>query len=605
MQGDARISSATTVVTAEIDPHSSVNAGKPITAWTKDLFREFGWNASKRTLVQRVFPGIFPDLTRWQAELDQARVALGNDAWKNDPQQVALRMVETFFGGTMRLRAALLSGGGAQNISATVRVVGTVSPGVEASPGLVVTLARFEGRIGHIWEATAVAGSPGLLTGIDAGSLVASPVKLEGQSGAFEGEIGQARILDHLYMTVGQAMLRAVSGLGMGQSPYSVQVSYSVSFALGAQEGVVEVRQTIPMGNPPAGMVMVKVLLDPQPRVVSGPVSCPLAVQQSGYWETILGRVFGGGQVSCANLKGDPSLQALITVYRSNGLLADVYVYDRIAQAHPVQLFALPGLLRGGAMISGVSTVLIARADRNSSINKGKPDDQLTVDLYREFQWERTSGSFVQVTFPGMYPDLTRWQAEDAQNRTVLQEGTWQLDALQAARRFASQFLPTSPAGPALHVQMVSGGGARDLAARVNVAFPINDTVLGPITQLTLKRLAEKVNGVWEVTAVQADWMSISSPTGGRISTPVTVSGDGSQFESQVGNVYILDHLYVRIGHAFAMGTAGFGPGPFTVAVSYISSFQGGLQEGIVALVHTGGATFDTGVVMVKVLLNP
>lgn len=369
-----------------------------------------------------------------------------------------------------------------------------------------------------------------------------------------------------------------------------------------------EVRQTIPAGSPPAGMAVVKVLLDPRPRVVSGPVSCPLAVQQADYWDTILGidrRVVGVGTVSCANLKGDPSLQALITVYHSNGQLTDVYMYDHITEAHPVRLFALPGLLRGGAMISSVSTVLIARADRNSSINKGKPDEQLTVDLYREFQWEGTAGSFVQVAFPGMYPDLTRWQAEDAQDRTVLQQGTWQLDALQTARRFANQFLPASPSSPALQVQLVSGGGARDLTARVNAAFPINATALGPITQITLKRLEGRVNGVWEVTAVRADWMSISSPTGGRISTPVTVTGDGSQFESQVGNVYILDHLYMRIGHAFAMGTAGFGSGPFTVSVSYISSFQGGLQEGIVALVHTGGASFDTGVVMVKVLINP
>ena len=32
---------------------------------------------------------------------------------------------------------------------------------------------------------------------------------------------------------------------------------------------------------------------------------------------------------------------------------------------------------------------------------------------------------------------------------------------------------------------------------------------------------------------------------------------------------------------------------------------QGGVQEGIVELVHTGGASFDSGVVMVKVLVNP
>ncbi len=153
----------------------------------------------------------------------------------------------------------------------------------------------------------------------------------------------------------------------------------------------------------------------------------------------------------------------------------------------------------------------------------------------------------------------------------------------------------------------MSGGGAHDLTAQVNAAFP-NGTQFGPATKITLKRLEGNVNGVWEVTAVQADWMSISSPQSGpttRISNPVTVTGFGSQFESQVGTVYILDHLYARIGSAYAMGSAGFGSGPFTVKVPYVSSYQGGAQEGIVKLVHTGGASFDYGVVFVKVLVSP
>jgi hypothetical protein len=603
-KGGAMISGYSTLLTVQVDRNSSVNAGKNADQMTADLCREFQWSKGVAAFVPVAFPGIFPDLTRWQAEQDQIQVTLGKDSWKNDPRQVALKMGEKFFGWTKPLKATLISGGGAKDVYATVKVEGTPAQGMKAGPSLTVTLSRLEGNAQNMWEAIAVEDGPGALTNLKAGSLVASPVKLEGKGSAFEGVIGQAYVLDHLYSVVGQATLTAVPGLGMAESPYSVQVSYDASFKGGIQEGVVEVQLTSPVGAGPYATMMVKVLLDPQPRVAQGPVSCPLAIQQAGYWDAIIGidkSVSSVGTVSCANLKGDPSLQALVPVYHPADQTVDMYVYDRITDAHPVQLFKLQALLRGGAMISGVSTVLTAQVDPNSSVNSRKSGDHLTVDLYREFQWDAKAGGFVQVVFPGMYPDLTRWQAEVAQDKTLLQQNSWQLDAMKTAQHFVAQFMPSA------QLQLVSGGGGHDLTARVN-AFFLNGAKPGPITKITLKRLEGNVNGVWEVTAVQTDWMSISSPQSGpttHISNPVTVTGYGSQFESQVGTVYILDHLYSRIGHAYAMGSAGFGSGPFTVTVPYVSSFQGGAQEGIVELAHNGGAPFDAGLVFVKVLVNP
>ena len=48
-QGDARISGYNTVMTAEVDPNSSMNASKPTAAWTKDLFRKspVGWESGQ------------------------------------------------------------------------------------------------------------------------------------------------------------------------------------------------------------------------------------------------------------------------------------------------------------------------------------------------------------------------------------------------------------------------------------------------------------------------------------------------------------------------------------------------------------------------------
>src|SRR5437868_280495 len=70
VKGDARISGYNTVLTAQADQLSALNAGKPVSDMTADLFREFKWSESAGTLVQTVFPGFFPDMTRYQAEAD-------------------------------------------------------------------------------------------------------------------------------------------------------------------------------------------------------------------------------------------------------------------------------------------------------------------------------------------------------------------------------------------------------------------------------------------------------------------------------------------------------------------------------------------------------
>ena len=65
VKGDAKISGYSTVLTAEVDQLSTINAGKLVSTMTADLFREFKWSASAGKMVQTVFPGIFPDLTRY------------------------------------------------------------------------------------------------------------------------------------------------------------------------------------------------------------------------------------------------------------------------------------------------------------------------------------------------------------------------------------------------------------------------------------------------------------------------------------------------------------------------------------------------------------
>jgi hypothetical protein len=605
VKGDARISGYNTVMTAEVDKNSGLNVGKAISAMKADLFREFDWSSEEGTMVQVAFPGLYPDLTRYQAEADQARVNQGKDTWKNDPAQVAKALASMGFNWKRTLTTKVLSGGGPHDVDAVVQVQeAPVQGGSQQSPTATVTLSRLEGNTHNVWEAIAVQDGSDALTNIPARSLITSPVKLAGKGSAFEGVIGEAYIFDHLYNPIGRAILTGTLGVGMGYTSYSVSVSYDTSFKTGSQEGTVGIQLTSPVEADPYAIVMVKVLLDPKPVVVLGPVSCPLVTQITGYWPHFLGldpNTSTVGTVSCANMKGDPSLQALVPVFYNDGRPNEIYVYDRLTEydpltgPHPVQIFKLQ---TASAMISGYSTIMTADIDRDSSINKGKSGDQLTTDLYREFQWSSSAKTFVQVAFPGIFPDLTRWQAEQDQLAVNQGQDAWKNDPAQVARNLAVKLLNWSDNA---QTTVLSGGGPRDVNAVVQVKGAAPDH---PTIKVTLSRLEGNTHNLWVAISVTTDGMSITSPQKWEtLTSPVKVKGTGSAFEGDVGTVFVLDHLYIDIGHA--KGTpANNGKTSFTASVSYNARFRG-TQEGVLAFYRYSEADGAiAGVVMLKVLIS-
>ena len=279
VKGDARISGYNTVMTAEVDKNSTLNAGKAASAMTLDLFREFAWSGEEDTLVQVAFPGLFPDLTRYQAEADQARINQGQDTWKNDPQKVARALVSQFFDWQRLSSTTLLGGGGPRDISATVRVQETPVQGAQSQgPSIIVTLSRLEGNTHNFWVVIAVEDATVLtLTNIDARQLITSPVTLEGTGAAFEAVIGRAVVYDHLYTDIGHAQV--TGNTGMGKANYSTKVIYTSSFRTGVQEGIVAVfEDNGGISSEIYSAVMVKVLLNPEPGVALGPLPCPDAV---------------------------------------------------------------------------------------------------------------------------------------------------------------------------------------------------------------------------------------------------------------------------------------------------------------------------------------
>src|SRR6266566_2624815 len=287
------------------------------------------------------------------------------------------------------------------------------------------------------------------------------------------------------------------------------------------------------------------------PRVSSGVQPCPGDTGDPTHWMHIISTNIDNEHVesvSCANIMGTPSLQALVTDRRSDaGNTLDVYVFNNINAASPAQIFHTFGLVKGQAKISGYNTILTAQADVNQ----------------------------------GHQP--------------------WKLSATMVSGALAAGLLNWSPSST---TTLLSGGGAHDVSAVVRVR---STEIVSGVIDVTLSRLEGNTNGgIWEVVSVTANGMSLTSPTAHAVlSNPSNVKGTGSAFEGVIGQVMVLDHLYNTIGKTSAIGVVGNGPTSFSTSLSYQSTFPAGIQEGLLVLYAPSNANGSiAAAVMEKILVN-
>ncbi|MBA2680228.1 MAG: hypothetical protein H0U76_17755 [Ktedonobacteraceae bacterium] len=257
-KGDAKISAYNTLLTAEVDNNSAINKNKPNAGLQRDLFREFKWSDQLTTLVPVAFPAFFPDLTRYEAELDQGQVNQGQQAWKLSATQTAQMFAanDHFLKWGPNATATIVSGGGTHDASAVVSIKG----GHPGGGSVQVSMSRLEGNTnGGIWEITS-ATSNGMSIGAPAvNSLQSSPVTVSGSGNAFEGKIGTVTVLDHLYNDIGHA--NANGATGNGHTTFSSKITYHSDFQGGIQEGVIVLYSFSQADGSISGMVAVKVLL--------------------------------------------------------------------------------------------------------------------------------------------------------------------------------------------------------------------------------------------------------------------------------------------------------------------------------------------------------
>jgi hypothetical protein len=345
--------------------------------------------------------------------------------------------------------------------------------------------------------------------------------------------------------------------------------------------------------------------LTPSATPTLGVKSCPATVSSPTYWNPLIPTQANTGKVesvTCADILGNASLQALVNVRSTGtGSVLDVYVYDTITNPAPRQIFKLLNLYEGDARISPYSTLITAEVDQNSSVNKNaNSNSALRQDLFREFKWSDGAGTLVPVAFPGIYPDLTRYQAEADQRQVDQQHQPWKLDAKMTAHALTTTMLKWSPNAP---TTIVNGGGPHD----VNATVIVKSTQPGSSSiQITMSRLEGKIStGIWIVSAVSGNNLTIiTPPPGDRLSSPTIVQGTGQAFEGIIGTLTILDHTYSTIGHTNVQGKAGMGNTTFSTSITYTSTFKIGTQEGVVVLYAPSNADGSIATAtMVKVLL--
>ena len=340
------------------------------------------------------------------------------------------------------------------------------------------------------------------------------------------------------------------------------------------------------------------------PTITLQVIGCPTL---SINWDSLVGtraNVSKVQKVICGSLEGAGTLDALVDVrYYAPEARLDYFVYDNL-YGTPVRRMSAQGLLDGDALISSVGTIVTAEINPNDTV-KG------VVDLFKEYQWN--GATFGQTLFPGMYPDVTRYQAEQAQAQVSAEVAAlgpgqsqsqisqaWRLTAGSVVTRLArgifhwTNFTVTLP----LHSQ------------RLNV-LPITVTNLaagGGGFVAVVHHLDEVPTNIFEIEQVT----SINGSAGisnvaayARLSSPVSVSGGALASGSILGQVVLYDDTYTTVGSSGAIkSSAPSGYVQFTVSISY--HLTPGLEEGIVAFYPTSqnNTALTNQAVLVKVFFS-
>jgi len=384
----------------------------------------------------------------------------------------------------------------------------------------------------------------------------------------------------------------------VGLSLLAVLLS-ACSFFPTAQQSGTPVTGPVEGSSPTAASSSPAAQSSPQPTINLQVVSCPASVGAIK-WDSVVGTKAGVDKVqkvTCAPLE-DGGLAALINVrYYSPNQRLDVSVYDNLFGT-PARRFGVQGLIQGNTSISPTETIMTAE----------NPDSNpLGPDTFKEYQWN--GSAFAQIFFPGIFPDVTHYQAEQDQAnvnalaaQSTSSRNIWQNSAFSVVNRMAQYIFHWPPANVKNSVITYS--------SRANV-YLIRADNYGPggggfISSLFhLDNVGTNIFEVKQVTSVDGLALLNRPASDTQVSSPIHVSASYRSAGTLLGRAVVLTDTYVTIGDGGALhGSALTGYATFAPVVSYHLS-TGGAQEGLVLFYFSNqnNVSLSNQVLVAKLLL--
>lgn len=186
-----------------------------------------------------------------------------------------------------------------------------------------------------------------------------------------------------------------------------------------------------------------------------------------------------------------------------------------------------PNLVNPNIGISKTGTLLIGNQE-------GSP---LPRQVYHEYSWQRTA--FVEIVFPGLYPVLSRAEAEQLQKQSSAQDGLPWHDPRSTAEQLALQVFGWSRTDFEANIQTQDVTSAQVSLLHRNPVI----NVLVTLQQL----ITTGSDGLWFVTGAQTPGLQLRQP--GPFSTvqsPLQLEGSGIQAKGQL-TLTLLDNNFQPI----------------------------------------------------------
>ncbi|GAC1467426.1 MAG: hypothetical protein PVSMB5_11340 [Ktedonobacteraceae bacterium] len=239
---------------------------------------------------------------------------------------------------------------------------------------------------------------------------------------------------------------------------------------------------------------------------------------------------------------GQPSAMVQI-VDKSTQHLQDLYIYGCSTQhGNPALtlLFKQQGLVQGIATVTQARTLSIGQLDTTLAPNRDSFLLPMQENVYREYAWH--DGIFSQISFPGLYPVISRSEAEALQEQANREQDLPWKDPLITTAQMAQDLFKWPE--QSFHTTIIETNGS---TAHVRLTRLTRPQAHMEVIVSLAKLVQSGTNGLWFVTSAQTAGITYNPAQPYTISTsPLLLTGTTADSKSQIVPT-LFDHTMTPI----------------------------------------------------------